>query len=126
MTTTADTRSNAQRYADSIAAEIWKWDKDGEPFGVNEYDDIAAPLSAFDYLEDALDIEYRVRARREGGFEYVGARILVGFGGPNVWIDTKDRELIVTWYSAPEVRELPVAFCDYLDSALSDLFEMHN
>jgi hypothetical protein len=34
--------------------------------------------SAFDYLTDALDIEYIVSSKGE----YLGARVLVAFGGP--------------------------------------------
>ena len=43
------------------------------------------PIDAFDYLQDALDIEYIVNSKRE----YLGARVLVAFGGPNIWIDTR-------------------------------------
>lgn len=117
-----DTRSNAERYADQLAEMIIDNHSNGHVFGLN---DDGEDIDAWEYLDGVLDIEYRVRARLGGGLDYVGARILIGFGGPNVWIDTKDRELIVTWYSAPEVRELPVDFCDYLDSALSELFDDH-
>ena len=41
-------------------------------------------LSAWDYLNDALDIEYTVN----GAKEYRGASILVAFGGPNITINT--------------------------------------
>lgn len=50
------------------------------------------PMSAYDYLEDALDIEYIVNSKAE----YLGARILVAFGGPNIWVDT--RKSIVEGY----------------------------
>jgi hypothetical protein len=42
-------------------------------------------MSGFDYLTDALDIEYIVNGSRE----LLGARVLVCFGGPNVWVDTR-------------------------------------
>tara|TARA_Y100000401_G_scaffold49939_1_gene38908 strand:+ start:99 stop:485 length:387 start_codon:yes stop_codon:yes gene_type:complete len=41
-------------------------------------------LSGFDYLNDALDIQYIVT----GEGEYIGARVLVAFGGPNIWVNT--------------------------------------
>ena len=41
-------------------------------------------ISGHDYLADALDINYVVSADAQ----YLGARILVAFGGPNIWIDT--------------------------------------
>ena len=42
--------------------------------------------NALDYLEDVLDINYYVDQKKE----YLGARILVAFGGPNIWIDDND------------------------------------
>lgn len=53
------------------------------------------PLSAFDYLSDALDIEYIVNSKGE----YLGARILVAFGGPNIWIDTRRGMVDGHWWS---------------------------
>jgi len=46
--------------------------------------DIPEMLSGFDYLNDALDIQYIVT----GQGEYIGARVLVAFGGPNIWVNT--------------------------------------
>jgi hypothetical protein len=43
-------------------------------------------ISGFDYLSDILDIEYYLSSDRE---TCLGARILVAFGGPNIWIDTR-------------------------------------
>jgi hypothetical protein len=71
-----------------------------------------------DYLEGVLDIVYAVRS--DG--EYVGAEILVGFGGPNVWIDTRRQVVRVAWWSAPVERDLPEEFCEGLDDALSELW----
>jgi hypothetical protein len=53
------------------------------------------PMSAFDYLQDALDIEYIIGS--DG--QYRGARILVAFGGPNIWIDTKNNEVEGYWWT---------------------------
>lgn len=56
------------------------------------YDD--EPMSAFDYLQDALDIEYIVNGKRE----VLGARILVAFGGPNIWINTRTKQVEGYWW----------------------------
>ena len=50
--------------------------------------------SAFDYLQDALDIQYIV----DGNKEYLGARILVAFGGPNIWINTQSKQVEGYWW----------------------------
>ena len=55
----------------------------------------AAPQSAMDYLSDALDIQYVVT----GDCEFLGARVLVAFGGPNIWIDTQKQIVEGAWWS---------------------------
>ena len=51
-------------------------------------------MSGFDYLSDALDIEYIVSADKT----YKGARVLVAFGGPNIWINTLTKEVEGYWW----------------------------
>lgn len=50
--------------------------------------------NAFDYLRDALDIEYV----KDSGGNYRGAIVLVAFGGPNIWIDTRWKEVRGAWW----------------------------
>lgn len=114
---------NAKDYADSLVAGIEADCEAGNPFGISEgYGDTpeGEPVEAYDYLEDVLDIQYIVNSDRT----YRGARILVGFGGPNVWINTQTGNLEVSWWSAPEYRGLPTEFITELDNALEELWEM--
>lgn len=73
-------------------------------------------FSAFDYLQDALDIEYIVNSKGE----YLGARVLVAFGGPNIWIDTRLGMVDGYWWS----NKASTPFTDNLglDDALSELW----
>lgn len=57
--------------------------------------DSEGEFSAFDYLQDALDIEYIVNSKRE----FLGARVLVAFGGPNIWINTHTNTVEGAWWS---------------------------
>jgi hypothetical protein len=41
-------------------------------------------ISGFEYLEDCLDIQWII----DGDKDFIGARVLVAFGGPNIWVDT--------------------------------------
>mgnify|MGYP003643453453 FL=1 len=50
--------------------------------GYEEQDEVH--LSAYDYLTDCLETVYYVNADRE----YLGARLLVAYGGPNIYVDT--------------------------------------
>jgi hypothetical protein len=73
-------------------------------------------MSAFDYLQDALDIEYIVNSKRE----YLGARVLVAFGGPNIWINTKTKKVEGYWWN----ESASASFDDGigLDDALQELW----
>ena len=51
--------------------------------------------NAFDYLGDALSIEY---VKTSVG-DYNGAIVLVPFGGFNIWIDTRWKEVRGAWGS---------------------------
>ena len=74
------------------------------------------PMSAYDYLEDVLDIEYIVNSKKE----YLGARILVAFGGPNIWVNTRTGTVDGHWWG----ESVTATFQDNigLDDTLSDLF----
>lgn len=50
--------------------------------------------TAFDYLQDALDFQWIT----SNELEFLGARILVAFGGPNVWIDTHRKIVEGFWW----------------------------
>lgn len=77
---------------------------------------IEAGGDAMEYLEDSLEIEYYVGSDKQ----YRGARVLVAFGGPNIWIDTKFKRVEGHWwgdsYSATFTDEMG------LDDTLSELF----
>lgn len=80
--------SDLQNNVDSIAAMLTNGfdeesNHDGEEFTV------------YDYLSDVLDIQYIVT----GKSEFIGARVLVAFGGPNIWIDTTRNIVEGYWWS---------------------------
>lgn len=86
-----------------------------EGFG-NELNHDDEEFSVFDYLQDALDIEYIVNSKRE----YLGARVLVAFGGPNIWVNTRTGTVEGNWWG----DSASASFTDAigLDDALSELF----
>lgn len=52
-------------------------------------------LSIYDYLEDCLDIEYRVSSRHE----LRSVQIMVACGGPNIYLDTASGRVEMYWWS---------------------------
>lgn len=70
-------------------------------------------MYASDYLSDVLDIQYIISSNRE----YLGARILVAFGGPNIWINTQSGVVEGYWWGDS-------AFANFTDNiGLDDFLE---
>jgi hypothetical protein len=79
----SDLKNHVQHIADMLSNGFGdEKNSDGEDF------------SAFDYLTDALDIEYIVNSKGE----YLGARVLVAFGGPNIWVNTRTNTVEGQWW----------------------------
>ena len=83
----------------------------------DELNDDGEPYTAIDYICEALDLEYVIGSDSS----YRGARLLVCFGGPNVWVDTKTNTVEGYWWGS-EYRE---RYDDnlLLDEACEELWE---
>jgi len=79
-----------------------------------QLDDI---ISGFDYLTDLLDIEYILGNEKQ----YLGARILVAFGGPNIWINTRTQQVEGYWWGESCIMGYSSDAMD-VDAAAEDLF----
>ena len=75
-------------------------------------------LGAWDYIKDALDIEYTVN----GAKEYRGASILVAFGGPNITINTKKHQVEAYWWGESYIEPYHTDAME-LDSTCEELFD---
>ena len=49
----------------------------------------------YEYFDDYLDVEYTIDSRGD----YLGVCIWIELGGPNIWIDTRDRAVKLAWGS---------------------------
>jgi hypothetical protein len=107
MTITTDNRLQDQ--CEHIASQL----TDG--FG-NELNEDGQEFSAFDYLQDALDIQYTIGSDKR----FIGARVLVAFGGPNIWINTITNEIEGYWWG----ESSRISFQDSigLNDALEELY----
>ena len=50
---------------------------------------------AYEYLDDVLEITYEM----SGDKRYLGARLLVAFGGPNIWVCTRTQTVEGRWWN---------------------------
>ena len=54
----------------------------------------AESIDAFDWLEGALDIKYKI----DSNGDCIGGEVLVCFGGPTVWVDTEAMLIRGYWW----------------------------
>ena len=83
----------------------------------NEYGEYQ---DAFQYLQDVLDINWVLNSDRT----LKGARLLVAFGGPNIWIDTCKGTVEGHWWgdSFTDTYDTNSEFARDLDEALDTLY----
>ena len=68
--------------------------------------------SLFDYIADALDVEYTLNSSRE----LIGVRVYVTIGGPTCWIDTRSNEVVCACGSDKESAWLASEVCEEINS----------
>lgn len=101
--------------------ELIRWDQariaaeDGEsvPYCPN-CDSELTQAGMRDYFTDVFNIEYRVSSRHDEDLNSVA--VCVATGGPEVWVDTKDRKVKKwTWFGAEyEESEISSDACDQI------------
>ena len=72
-----------------------------------------------DYFDDFYDIDYVVGSDKH----YKACRVLVAFGGPNIYIDTWEKEVQLFWWSDTAIADIPVNICDEIDEFFKMLYE---
>jgi len=78
-----------------------------------EYSDYDEPCAG-DYVSDILDINYIITSDKS----YIGIRLTVAFGGPNIYIDTFSKQVQGYWGSDEYIKSY---FNDEL--GIDDYFE---
>lgn len=102
----------------SWCCETHRYDGTSEWPGTGEHPEHCdSEPSAMDWLEDVLDIRYVVNS--DG--EFISARVLVAFGGPDIWVNFETNTVEGTW----GMESATAKFTDTLDveGALAELWE---
>ena len=68
-------------------------------------------LSIWDFLDNTYDIEYRIDASRQ----YKSVRIMVAGGGPNIFLDTKEKAVQLYWGWTETSYPLSYKACEVID-----------
>lgn len=69
-----------------------------------------------DYFDDFYDVDYVVGSDKK----YKACRVLVAYGGPNIYIDTWKQEVQLSWWGEHAEAYIPNDLCEQID----DFFEM--
>ena len=99
-------------------------DFDGDSYKCPECETVHDPfyleqLGIRDYMEDVLDIEYRVSGR----MELRSVQIMVACGGPNIYIDTGSKAVELYWWADRACYPLDYDACAKVDAWAEELFE---
>ena len=117
----SNTANELQKYVDGIAADLRKLyeaDPTDEEREAAEENGDACDL--YSYFSDVLDIEYTISSRGD----YLGARIAVAFGGPNIYIDTREGYVKGYWGTDRAERWIPSEICEEIDSIMEEYYDM--
>lgn len=76
-------------------------------------------LSLYDYFEDVLDIEYRVESDR---VTIRSVSLMVSCGGPNIYIDTAEKAVILYWWTDRAEYPLSYDVCEEINEYAQELW----
>lgn len=91
-----------------------------EGFEDDEYEhrqDEGESVDLLDYINDVLDKEYIL----DSEFTLIGARLYVTLGGPTIWVDTHDNEVVGHWGTEQVTRWLPSEIADEINDLLIEV-----
>ena len=72
-----------------------------------------------DYFDDFYDIDYVIGSDKH----YKACRVLVAFGGPNIYIDTWKKEVQLFWWSDTAIADIPEDLCMVIDEFFEEIYD---
>ena len=84
----------------------------------NGFEEDDEERTIYDYLSDVLDFEITINSR----MEYSSCKVWITLGGPNVWIDTAEREIKLAWGGERESLWLDGDICDEIDAYFEEFY----
>ena len=88
------------------------------PDGKEIADDVLGATTIGDYFDDFLDVDYIVNSDKH----YKACRVLVAFGGPNIYIDTWLQHVLLSWWSEHAETYIPDDLCEQIDEFFETLY----
>ena len=75
-------------------------------------------LSLYDYFDDVFDIEYRFGSDRQ----LRSVKLLVAYGGPNIYIDTASCTVELYWWGDRASYPIDRDVCGEIDNIFEEIF----
>lgn len=108
-----------KNYVDSIAADLRRlYEAEPSEEEREQAEESGEACDLWTYFNDVLDIEYSISARGD----FLGCRLAVALGGPNVFIDTKRGEVEGYWGADHETAWIPTEICEEIDCIFEDYY----
>lgn len=104
-------KNENREYLERIRAEI-----EEHYNGFTNEDDEEVTL--FDYLNNVLDFEITINSQ----MEFSSCKVYITLGGPNIWIDTAEREIKLAWGGERDSIYLDYEICDEIDSYFEEFY----
>ena len=77
------------------------------------------PVDILEWLGDGVyDVEYTIGSEKD----YRGVRLMVACGGPNIYLNTRTKDVELYWWSESARYPMSIDVVNYIDSIYEDLF----
>lgn len=84
----------------------------------DEMEEKGEAYDLYSYFSDALDIEYTI----SGNMDFLGARIAVALGGPNIYVDTRRGYVEGFWGCDHWESWIPSEVCDEINEIFEEQY----
>ena len=84
----------------------------------NGFEEDEEEKSLYDYLSEILDYEIAI----DSSMNYISCKAWVTLGGPNVWIDTRERAIKLAWGNERDDIYLDSNICEEIDSYFEEIY----
>ena len=83
---------------------------------LEDYEDTS--IYTYFMKNDIFDIEYHINSE----FDYRGATIMIACGGPNIYINTRTKQIELYWGNEEAFAYIPSEVVDEIDSYFEELY----
>ena len=110
-----------RNYVKGIAADLRKlYESDPTEEEREAAEETGEAVDLYTYFEDVLDVEYTIDSRGN----YLGTRVAVALGGPNIYIDTREGYVKGYWGTDRADAWIPMEICEEIDSIFEEYYDM--